>query len=271
MKTLWQKTPPWIKAILFNFILLYPVIIIIQLVIGTNQEIGSQWAWAFPATIVLLIIFWKLCNHLADFSKPNDVSLRLGFQVKNGANWSYLAAIVLLIPSIIMLWAYLFKIDNTAQLALIASFRSLTPQTALPLLLGLALSAGIVEEVVYRGFIQNTLTRAYPKWVSFLLVAIIFAVMHLLPLPLLVPYMMVSLIFSFVADKTRSTGVVIIAHVLVDFLLFALVYFEPVNLLQASLVNILVFSGMLVLGVTFLLLPLKRSIVSLSNVRLSSK
>lgn len=267
MKTLWQKTPAWLKAIFFNFIMLYPVIILIQWIIGTNFQIGMPWAWALPVTVMLLYIFWRTVNKFADFHKDSDVRLAFGFQIQEGSNWSYLLSIILLTPSIITLWAYLFKIESTAQFELIASFRSLAPQTALPLLLALALSAGIVEEVVYRGFIQNTLRRTYSKWVSFFLVAIIFALMHFLPLPLVIPYMAVSLLFSYVADKTRSTGVVIMAHILADFIIFVLIHSDPAGVLQPTALNVVVLSASFIAGLGFLLLPLKQKSVSSAGIR----
>ena len=88
---------------------------------------------------------------------------------------------------------------------------------------------------------QNTTNSKYTRAISYLIVGILFALSHLLPWQLIVPYMLISFGFSFVADKFKSIGLVIFAHTLVDFLLFLLQYFE--------LTDIKAFEENMVLGV----------------------
>ena len=93
------------------------------------------------------------------------------------------------------------------------------------MLLALALHAGVVEEVTFRGYMQNTTNSKYTRIVSYLIIATLFSVFHFLPWQLFLPYMLSSIGFSFAADKFKSIAVPLVAHVLVDFIIFMLYYF----------------------------------------------
>jgi len=78
----------------------------------------------------------------------------------------------------------IFDIDDSPQLAFIKSFSNYKAITAVPLLLVLAVTAGLVEEITYRGFMQNTTNKKYTKIVSYLIIGVLFAIIHFLPLML---------------------------------------------------------------------------------------
>jgi membrane protease YdiL (CAAX protease family) len=163
------------------------------------------------------------------------------------------------VPTLILLATFIFDIQSTTQTAYFETFKAYGPWTVIPLLLAHALTAGIVEEITYRGFIQNTLTRSYHKWLSILLVAFIFALMHFLPLPLLIPYVMVSILFSLVAEKTKSTGAVIHAHVLIDFVVFLFIYYDLVSLTQITFNHVVISLALMILGMNLLFFDMIRS------------
>ncbi len=255
MKNLWTKTPAWLKAILLNILLVLPAAIPVQLLLISNIDYYPEIPWSFPLALVALGGIWLLAKRFAKFDQKEDVKLKLTFDVSKWSNWAYLIAVFLITPSVIQLAAYVFTIETSGQLEFIQTFTALEAATAIPLLLALAMSAGLIEEVAYRGFVQNTLTRAYPKWISFTLIGLIFALMHQLPLGLFVPYTFVSIAISLVADRTKSTGVVIWAHFLVDFASFSILYFEPFNLMTPSITNISIMLALLVIGLSCLILP----------------
>ncbi|WP_224490947.1 CPBP family intramembrane glutamic endopeptidase [Robertkochia flava] len=248
MKTLWKKMPAWVKAILLNIVLLYPIIIAIQGLIGINAQYGNEWPWSVPLVSLFLYFFYKLNKRYTQFDKESDVRLSFCFDYKSPLNWSFILAIILILPSIITLFSYAFDIQSTEQLVYIQSFTALKATTAVPMLIVLAFSAGLIEEIVYRAHIQNVLVRSYGRWIGFALTGLIFAALHFLPLPLLIPYLLVSVLFSYVADHLRSTGVVIMAHFLVDMISFLLLYFSPDVLREANTLNTLVLLFMLVTG-----------------------
>ena len=226
MKNFWNKIPAWLQAILLNLVLLFPVVTVVQLIIQANLQSASEWGWGLILVIAILVLFWYLVKKYYWFHQDNDIKLELTFKLGRISNWLMILGLVCAVPALIQLTALLFEVQSTTQLAYLETFKAYGPLKAIPLLLALALTAGLVEEITYRGFIQNTLNRQYRRWISILLVAIIFAGMHLLPLPLIAPYMIVSVLFSLVAEKTKSTGPAIYAHALVDFILFLLIYYD---------------------------------------------
>ncbi len=70
MKTVWNKLPAWIKAIILNFVVMIPILGIVQRTITFNLKSNSGWGWALLITIPLLVVFWKLVQRLTSFSKP---------------------------------------------------------------------------------------------------------------------------------------------------------------------------------------------------------
>jgi len=115
----------------------------------------------------------------------------------------------------------------TDQLEMIRLFTAPAMTTAIPLILGLSLTAGIVEEMVFRGYLQTMLERSYGIAISLGVTAFFFALLHFLPSILLIPYMLVSLAFSYVAYRSRSIVPGIIAHAGFDFIAILLIYFYP--------------------------------------------
>ncbi|WKK79936.2 CPBP family intramembrane glutamic endopeptidase [Marivirga arenosa] len=252
MKTLWKKTPAWLKAIILNLVILFPVVIAIQSLIGLNFQLHNEWPWSVPIAAILLYAFYKLNKKYAKFDLQKDVQISFRFNMKKSDNWLYLIAILLIVQSIGPLFSYVFNIDTTQQVAYIQSFKALNLFTAIPVLALLAFCAGLTEEIVYRGHIQNVLVRKYNKWLSFSLTGIIFAALHFLPLPLILPYIIISVIFSIVADRMKSTALVIWGHFLVDLTSFMLILFFPNFLHEPSGLNILITIGMLSIGIFFL-------------------
>ena len=258
MKHLWTKIPAWLKAILLNVFLMFPMLWVVQgLVINQNLRYYTSIPWAVPVALLLMGGFYFLTKRFTKFTEKEDVRIKLGFDITQFSNWCYIIGIVLLLPSIMTLNAYLFDVQNTTIKSYISLFSALPSISAVPLLLVLAYLAGLTEEIVYRGYIQNTLTRRYPKWLSFLLVAVLFTVMHGLPPTLVLPYMLFSALFSYIADKTKSTGVVIFAHFLVDAISFLMFYVNPEMLSAPTMKNILIAIAIMLLGITAMMLPMK--------------
>ena len=241
MKNIWNKIPAWLKAIVLNFILLFPMLILVQNSVNINLTSNASWGWALLVIIPVLFIFWILVNKWNPFKGPEDVQLELTFNPKDSKNWYRMVALILITVSAVQLFFIAFKVENTLQIEYFEQFRAYGPLVTIPLLLGLALNAGIVEEVIYRGFIQNTLMSAYPKWLALLGVGALFVFAHFLPLPLILAYFLVSTAFSLVADELKSTGVGLIAHVVVDFLLFLNFYYEAIDLLSPDSIHLGIF------------------------------
>ncbi|WP_271785440.1 CPBP family intramembrane glutamic endopeptidase [Aquimarina algiphila] len=224
MKKVWQKIPAWLKAMLLNIILLYPIITINQTIIQLNLKYFPKYGIGLIPVLIMLYVYWKIINKWNPFTNKDDIKISFKFNILDKKNILSVLGLGLFTLTTIYFSYIIFDIDNSPQLGFIKSFSDYNAITAIPLLLGLALTAGIVEEVTYRGFMQNTTHRKYSKIVSYLVIGILFSIVHFLPLELILPYILISIAYSFIADKQKSTGLVIFTHFLVDFVLFLLIY-----------------------------------------------
>ena len=230
MKNLWNKFPAWLKAILQGVVLLLHIILFNQILVFNNLTSGHSIPWALPVVIVALFIYWKIVNRFDANKQENDIKIDLKLELNQSRSWYHMLGLIFLTYSAIALVYMFFPIEGTPQQQMLLMFREAEPLIAISLLLALALHAGVVEEIAYRGFMQNTLQRRYSKVVSYLIIGILFTMSHFLPLELLVPYLLVSMANSYVADILKSVGVNILSHFLVDFIIFIGAYFGIINL-----------------------------------------
>jgi membrane protease YdiL (CAAX protease family) len=224
MKKVWQKIPAWLKAMFLNIILLYPIITINQTIIQLNLKYFPKYGIGLIPVLIILYLFWKVINKWNPFIKKNDIKINFKFNILDKKNILSVLGLCLFTLITIYFSYIIFDINNSPQLAFIRSFSNYNAITAIPLLLGLAITAGIVEEVTYRGFMQNTTNRKYSKIVSYVIIGILFSIAHFIPLKLILPYILISIAYSYIADKQKSTGLVIFTHFLSDFVLFLLIY-----------------------------------------------
>lgn len=229
----WNKTPAWIRAILLNLIFLFPTSIGVQLIIRYSLQSGAGWGWSILPVTAILIGYWFLAKRLNPNKGVEHVKFDLRIDVSDKNVWLRFLGIMLLTTFMIQFFALAIPSDNNVQLAMFRSFQGLPLAIGLPTLLAYALMAGVVEEVTYRGFMQNTMSK-YPKWLNFLLVGIFFSSVHQLPLQLFIPYVIVSMGFSIVAYQQRSLGLVIFAHIIVDFMIFVGIYADVFNTTEPS-------------------------------------
>ncbi|WP_405207198.1 CPBP family intramembrane glutamic endopeptidase [Aquimarina sp. LLG6339-5] len=226
MKKVWQKIPAWLKAMFLNIVLLYPIITINQTIIQLNLTYFPKYGIGLIPVLSMLYLYWKVIHKWNPFTNKDDIKISFKFSILYKKNILTILGLGVFTIITIYFSYIIFDIDNSPQLRYIKSFSNYNTITSIPLLLGLALTAGIVEEVTYRGFMQNTTHRKYSKIVSYLVIGILFSIVHFLPVALILPYILMSIAYSFIADKQKSTGLVIFAHFLADFVLFLLIYFK---------------------------------------------
>lgn len=234
MKTIWNKVPAWIKATILSVVITIPVATIVQLIIISNLKSNPGWGWALLVAIPILIVFWKLAQRFSSFSKPEDVKIKMNLNWSDKKVWFRIIGLAFATITTIELSSIIFGVTPEKQNAFLQAFKQFDEITALPLLLAMALTAGVVEEVVYRGFIQNVLVRAYPKTRAFIIIGLLFAISHFLPTSLIIPYVLVSIYFSLVANEFKSLGVVIIAHALADVLFLFYGYYVEFDKLETG-------------------------------------
>lgn len=93
--------------------------------------------------------------------------------------------------------------------------------------LGMSLAAGIIEEIVFRGYLVNLLSRKYSFWIAGIIPSLLFTLVHLGAaksllniFQLLVAGMLVSIMFLVIYKKTGSIWNASIVHFLWNFIFF---------------------------------------------------
>jgi len=93
--------------------------------------------------------------------------------------------------------------------------------------LGMSLAAGIIEELVFRGYLVNLLSRKYSFWIAGIIPSFLFTIIHigaaksvLNVFQLLVAGMLVSIMFLVIYKRTGSIWNASVVHFLWNFLFF---------------------------------------------------
>jgi membrane protease YdiL (CAAX protease family) len=92
---------------------------------------------------------------------------------------------------------------------------------------GMSLAAGIIEELVFRGYMVNLLSRKYSFWIAGIIPSLLFTIIHigaaksvLNIFQLLVAGMLVSIMFLVIYKRTGSIWNASVVHFLWNFLFF---------------------------------------------------
>ncbi len=258
LKKFWNWIPVWIKAISLVVLLLISLMTVIQVIIQLNVSFHPNFPWAFFLVVGMLFFFTQfligaynifgLQADLKRFSGVNAVKPRT-------MKWVALLSISLFIfdfSSIALGFTFLDQ-KNTVQLEFLRFICNAPIQTAIPLLFVLALTAGIIEEILFRGYLQKVLELNYGILISVIIVTAVFTIIHFLPIGLLLPYVLVSIGFCLLAYYTGSVIPCIIVHFLFDLAAFLMVYFNDdlklIRMIEASLplnISLLIVSCLLI-------------------------
>lgn len=242
MNQIWRKIPVLLKAILVGFCLLTGVLV--SVIIELNLEIVLPAVpWSLPVVILILWIYWRFTTGQ---QTPFSASAKRGKLSKfrpvapEDRTWTIIASIALFAMTCSLLVVG-FSLDNFEGISMAKSirrFNQLPAYMAILLFLGIALVAGIVEEIAFRGYMQTMMTEQYGLVFSFLFIAFLFAVVHGLPVLLLIPYMIISIGYSLLAQYSKSIIPAVITHVIVDFGFFLLAYSGLVRVNEIVMYNV---------------------------------
>ena len=102
-------------------------------------------------------------------------------------------------------------VDMQADMAKILAGIERTPLNMAAMFFAIAIAAPVVEELLFRGFLQNALTKYVPVWGAILLSSFLFALVHLQPYA--IPGLMsLSIAFGYLYHRTGSLRTNIILH-----------------------------------------------------------
>lgn len=226
----WRYIPVWIQVIIIAVAMLIPIVTVIQYLIVSNVRVLSDLPWSIVLVLVLLAFYWQYVTGRAYPFGASDTRAKLSL-----SKWPIEQPLlqVILLSSVLLVFVFstnsigfaYYGTEGTVQFEFIA-YVSTAGDMAPLLFLALALTAGLVEEIVFRGYIQSMLLSRYSPIITFVCTGLIFTAIHFLPFPLWPFYFLVSVAFSWVAYSTQSIIPCIIVHALFDFLAFLAVHYD---------------------------------------------
>jgi uncharacterized protein len=102
-------------------------------------------------------------------------------------------------------------VDMQADMAKILAGIERTPLNMAAMFFAIAIAAPVVEELLFRGFLQNALAKYVPIWGAIFLSSFLFALVHLQPYAIL-GLMSLSIAFGYLYHCTGSLRTNIILH-----------------------------------------------------------
>lgn len=175
----------------------------------SGQPVTIIWGLV-ASSIIQLGLMWLYLRRSARMTSVglNDFG-RMRFAHATGL------AVLLVIAAMVFNFVYatylIPGIGMQDEMAKILSAIPPTPLNITLLIFAIAIMAPIVEEVLFRGFLQNALAKYVPFWAAILLSSFLFAVVHLQPYAIL-GLMSLSLAFGYLYHRTGSLRTNIILH-----------------------------------------------------------
>lgn len=220
---LWQRTPVLVRAILMSALVG---------VVGANGVSIISLALPMPfsliAMLAYLFLYWKFFSGSWGPKKTTETRkkyFRAGSLTLGLWKWSLLmAALFVLVfqSSFVVTFRLIqFPADLFAQGF---GLESVPLWAAWVFVLIAALSAGLTEEVGFRGYGLVLLQKRYGPVMANIMISIVFVVFHLnqsWALPVLLHLFVASLLFGAFADATGSLLPGIIAHTVLDIVNFS--------------------------------------------------
>lgn len=191
-----------------------------RFIIGLQNESGlvvfiSEMI-RIPVSIALLYFYTKYVARIP-INKET-----LSFENFNPMKW---ALVGILMPAFVLLIFYLSGNLEVLQTNFTID-KSLIIDNILKAF-GMSLAAGIIEELVFRGYLVNLLSRKYSFWIAGIIPSLLFTIIHLGAaksvlnvFQLLVAGMLVSIMFLVIYKRTGSIWNASIVHFLWNFLFF---------------------------------------------------
>lgn len=178
---------------------------------GDTKGVAVLWGLVVSATIQIGLLILYL--------KKDDRYHRIGldsFGSMSFARTAGLAFVLILTAMIANLLYATYVIPGIGMQADMAKMLADIPRTPVNIALGflaIAVAAPIVEELLFRGLLQNALARFIPFWGAILLSSLVFAAVH--GQPYAIPGLMsLSIAFGYLYHRTGSLRTNIILHML---------------------------------------------------------
>lgn len=205
----------------FGFIILYFLLqaLCTGLIMVYTDGVSGAAASGQPITIILGLVASSLLQLVLMGLYLRKSGRMRGFGLTDFGRMPFAhatgLAILLVIAAMVFNFIYatylIPGIGMQDEMAKILSAIPRTPFNISLLVFAIAVMAPIVEEVLFRGFLQNALTKYVPVWAAILLSSFLFAVVHL-QLYAIPGLMSLSIAFGYLYHRTGSLRTNIILH-----------------------------------------------------------
>lgn len=276
MLRVWNKLPSIIRGVVIGMLIqaigVMPLFILIQ----KNIEILPYFPWALLIGVFYLLFFWKILTgrmlfvsssvkrvYLSRTQKIESKSIRL--MLVSG----FFLSITLFAFVFI---GYMLTVVPLQQVELLIALKTIPIWTSLSLLFIASLVTGVVEELAWRGYAQRTIELKHSAIVAISIVALVFTIIHFLPLPVWPIFFLGSLGWGFLAYYSNSIIPGIIFHTIIDLTAFVWAMFNLEKLKSILIYNVFedgfnsLFKILVAIAIVFLILTIF-SFMKLKNTK----
>jgi membrane protease YdiL (CAAX protease family) len=231
LKTLIGRIPVAVRAIVVGFAIQIIGVMPFLLLTQVNLERGRSVPWAALIEVGILV---ALVRYLSGRGWPTSTSeLRRQSLRAHGIPAHLLPATIVsgtvyavLIGCLVVLSQLWSPMPPEGAATILEVARAPTAM-ALGTLLMVALSAGVVEEAAFRGYMQVPIERRHGPLIAIVVVAVVFALSHSPPGPILPIFVLGATGWGVLARLTGSTLPGMFFHFLVDGVFLLWIWLDP--------------------------------------------
>ena len=133
---------------------------------------------------------------------------------------------------------YLLTEMPLQRVEMLTTLKTIPIWTSLALIFMASLAAGVVEELAWRGYAQRTIELKHSAILAISIVALVFTIIHFLPLPVWPLFFLGSIAWGFLAYYSNSIIPGIIFHTIIDLSVFVWAMFNLEKLKSILLYNV---------------------------------
>jgi membrane protease YdiL (CAAX protease family) len=231
-RRLWDSTRSTVVAIVIGLAILVAGGAVSGALMIANLQLAPKLPLFFPGTVVWLWLFWR---HARGDGWPKETSrfrresVRASHLSARAWVWALLAGGLALTAVMGVAFA-IYGFASLPEAAYSAPFEiaGLPPWTLVSVFASLALTAGVVEETAFRGYMLSSLERQHGWAIGIGLVTAVFYVSHLSHAYATVVFMLFfvphGVVFGLLVYYTRSILPGIVLHAVSDFVVLPMQY-----------------------------------------------
>ena len=264
----WMKVPLVLRSILIGF-----GVSTLGVSIWTIMAISIPGPWSLLLLGVFLIFFWM---YFSGKWKPSNTQAFRRFCTRK-INlkrpvwiWGLIAAFfIFIIVNASFMLTFRFVEFQPEIFKNLSFLNNLPGLQAWSIIIGISMTAGICEEIGYRGYLQKPLEKKYGPIVAITISSIIFIVIHLHQAwlaSIIVPIIPISFMIGYLAYATNSLIPGIIAHVSFDIINFSYWWSDVIGTFERKPISMTGIDNHFIITVTAVLLSTVLFIVAIRKL-----